>query len=63
MIVNKSFIAELPADFAGGVIDIGLKTFPDQRQGSVSISLGYNPLQQKLLNPINWKNRLFRIWK
>lgn len=44
MIVNKSFIAELPADFAGGVIDIGLKTFPDQRQGNVSISIGYNPI-------------------
>lgn len=43
MIVNKSFIADLPADFAGGVVDISLKNFPDERQGSVSLSLGYNP--------------------
>lgn len=43
MIVNKSFIAELPADFAGGIIDISLKNFPDNRQGNVSISMGYNP--------------------
>ena len=43
MIVSKSFIAELPADFAGGVIDIGLKNFPDQKQGGISLSFGYNP--------------------
>lgn len=42
MIVNKTFIADIPADFAGGVVDISLKSFPDQRQGNVSISLGYN---------------------
>jgi hypothetical protein len=43
MIVNKSFIADLPADFAGGVVDITLRSFPDERQGSVSLSMGYNP--------------------
>lgn len=43
MIVNKSFIADLPADFAGGVVDIALRSFPDERQGSVSLSMGYNP--------------------
>lgn len=43
MIVNKTFIADLPADFAGGVVDISLKNFPDERQGTVSLSLGYNP--------------------
>ena len=42
MIVNKTFIADIPADFAGGVVDIALKSFPEQRQGNVSISLGYN---------------------
>ena len=43
LIVNKSFISELPADFAGGVIDINLKEFPDKKLQSVYISGGYNP--------------------
>lgn len=43
IVVNKSFIAELPADFTGGIVDIGLKSFPSKRQRSVSISGGYNP--------------------
>ena len=43
VIVNKSFIAELPADFTGGVVDINLKSFPDERRRSVSLSSSYNP--------------------
>lgn len=43
IIINKTFVAELPADFTGGVIDISLKGFPDERQRSVSVSGGYNP--------------------
>jgi len=43
IIVHKSFSAELPADFTGGVVDIELKDFPEERKGSVSISAGYNP--------------------
>ncbi len=43
ILVNKSFIAELPADFSGGIVDISLKNFPDERQGNLSISLGFNP--------------------
>mgnify|MGYP002620776482 CR=1 FL=1 len=43
IIVNKSFIAELPADFTGGIVDIGLKSFPEKQQRSFSVSLGYNP--------------------
>lgn len=43
MVVNKSFMAELPADFSGGVIDISLKSFPDSKKSSLSLSLGYNP--------------------
>lgn len=43
MIVSKTFIAELPADFAGGVIDVELKSFPDKRKRSVFVSGGYNP--------------------
>jgi hypothetical protein len=43
IIVHKSFTAELPADFTGGVIDIAIKDFPEERKGSASLSLGYNP--------------------
>ena len=43
MVVSKTFIAELPADFAGGVIDIDLKSFPDERNISTYISGAYNP--------------------
>lgn len=43
MVVNKTFSADLPADFTGGVIDIHIKDFPETKTGSVSASLGYNP--------------------
>lgn len=43
IVVMKSFTAELPADFTGGVVDISTKDFPEVRTGSVSASLGYNP--------------------
>lgn len=42
IIVRKSFTADLPADFTGGVIDIGLKDFPEELKGAVSVSAGYN---------------------
>ena len=42
--VHKSFSAELPADFSGGVIDISTKEFPDKKEGSLSLSSGYNNL-------------------
>lgn len=43
IVVNKSFVAELPADFTGGVINVNLKSFPEERQRGFSVSLGYNP--------------------
>ena len=43
IIVYKSFTANLPADFTGGLIDIKLKDFPDKKKGSVQIGIGYNP--------------------
>ncbi|MFH0841120.1 MAG: TonB-dependent receptor [Bacteroidota bacterium] len=43
IIVYKSFTAELPADFTGGVIDIAIKDFPDQKKGNLSFSTSYNP--------------------
>ena len=43
IIVHKSFTADLPADFTGGVIDITLKDFPEEKQGNISLGAGYNP--------------------
>ena len=43
IIVHKSFSADLPADFTGGVIDIGIQSFPDKIKGNFSVSAGYNP--------------------
>lgn len=43
IIVMKSFTADLPADFTGGVVDIATKDFPDERIMSFSISGGVNP--------------------
>jgi len=43
IIVSKSFTAELPADFTGGVVDIETKDFPEERVRSLSLSGGLNP--------------------
>ena len=43
IIVHKTFRADLPADFTGGVIDIELKDFPDHKETNFSMSMGYNP--------------------
>jgi len=43
LIVYKSFSAELPADFTGGVINIETKEFPEVKKGSVTLGVGYNP--------------------
>lgn len=42
MIVHKSFSAELPADFTGGVVNIVTKDFPDDKSGHLSLGIGYN---------------------
>jgi hypothetical protein len=43
MVVNKTFIAELPADFTGGVINLELKSFPEERLVNFQIQGSYNP--------------------
>ncbi|HBZ67507.1 MAG TPA: hypothetical protein DEO70_11780 [Bacteroidales bacterium] len=43
MIVHKSFSAELPADFTGGVVNIVTKDFPDDKTGNISVGVGYSP--------------------
>jgi len=43
IIVLKSFTADLPADFTGGIVNITTKDFPEDKTRSASISMGYNP--------------------
>jgi TonB-dependent receptor len=43
IIVSKSFTADLPADFTGGVVDIETKEFPEEKSMKLSLSGGINP--------------------
>ncbi|MEM6525933.1 MAG: TonB-dependent receptor [Bacteroidota bacterium] len=43
MIVLKSAVAEMPADFTGGVVNIETKDFPEERILDVSFGVSYNP--------------------
>ncbi|WBL42953.1 TonB-dependent receptor [Algoriphagus halophytocola] len=43
IIVSKSFTADLPADFTGGVVDIETKDFPEEKTMRLSLSGGINP--------------------
>ncbi len=43
IIVNKTFTADLPADFTGGLLNIDTKEFPEEQQLSISFSTAYNP--------------------
>ncbi|HBL74487.1 MAG: hypothetical protein A2W90_20400 [Bacteroidetes bacterium GWF2_42_66] len=43
MVVNKTFSADLPADFTGGVININIKDFPETKNAGISMSAGFNP--------------------
>ncbi len=43
IIIYKTFTPDLTGDFTGGMIDVELKDFPDEKSGSASVSLGYRP--------------------
>jgi TonB-dependent receptor len=43
IIVSKTFTADLPADFTGGLLNIDTKEFPEEKQLSISLSTAYNP--------------------
>lgn len=44
MTILKTGLAELPADFAGGLVNIETKEFPSDKILQVSASVGYNPM-------------------
>jgi TonB-dependent receptor len=43
MVITKTAVASMPADFAGGIVNIDTKDFPDKPIFDISLSLGYNP--------------------
>ncbi len=43
MMVYKSTLAELPADFTGGLVNIETKDFPEKKIFDISFGLGFNP--------------------
>ncbi len=43
ILVYKTFTADLPADFTGGVVNMTTKDFPANRQTSFSVGIGVNP--------------------
>lgn len=43
MIITKSAVADMPADFSGGIVNIETKAFPEDYFFDVSASIGYNP--------------------
>lgn len=55
IVVSKTFTADLPADFTGGVVDIGTKDFPDKKNWNFSVGLGYNPDMNFKSNYLTYK--------
>ena len=43
VIISKSFTANLPADFTGGLVNIETKDIPDIKNLSASVGFGFNP--------------------
>jgi outer membrane receptor protein involved in Fe transport len=43
MIITKSSVAEMPASFTGGIVNIETKDFPEERIFDISASAGFNP--------------------
>ncbi|HEX6224139.1 MAG TPA: TonB-dependent receptor, partial [Chryseolinea sp.] len=42
IIVLKSFTSDLPGDFTGGIVNIDIKDFPEEKTLNISINGGYN---------------------
>ncbi len=41
--VKKNFTSDMPADFTGGIMNIEIKDFPEEKITTVSLSTSYNP--------------------
>jgi TonB-dependent receptor len=43
VVVYKTFTPDLMGDFAGGIVDIETKSFPEEKTTNVSFGVGFNP--------------------
>lgn len=43
VVVYKTFSPNLPGDFTGGLVDVELKNFPEEKNTGISFSVGFNP--------------------
>lgn len=43
IVVIKSFTADLPADFTGGVVNLETKDFPEEMKANIGVNLGFVP--------------------
>ncbi len=43
IVVSKTFLADMPADFTGGLVNIETKAFPDEKFMNVSLGFAFNP--------------------
>jgi hypothetical protein len=55
IIIYKTFSADLPANFTGGLVDITSKEFPDKFAASVNVSLGFDPISHFNKNAITYQ--------
>ncbi len=56
MLIYKTFQADKPGDYTGGLVDIGTKQYPDKFKLSVSTSAGFNPNAHLNPNVISYDN-------
>ena len=43
IVVLKSFTPDLPGDFTGGIVNIDIKDFPEEKTFNISLTGGFNP--------------------
>lgn len=55
ILVIKTFSADLPADFTGGVVNITTKDFPEEKTLTVTGGLGFNPKMHLNENYLTYK--------
>lgn len=53
--VGKNFIAENPADYSGGILNIETKDFPEQPVFDISVGANYNPSMHFNNNFVDYK--------
>jgi TonB-dependent receptor len=55
IIIYKTFSADLPANFTGGLVDITSKEFPDKFAASINVSLGFDPVSHFNKNAVTYQ--------